>query len=124
MRVTMRMIFDYFRQKGESPHILTTLVHCAATAGLTAADDDTTLLNVEFREKAIAFMRGELKGYITAPGVGFPTASGGMSQVPLGPDYISAATAFLDNPCEETLDAERAAYTRLVGHAFRVGDRL
>ena len=93
-------------------------------AGLTVIDDSTAI-SEELREEVVAYLRNEpTAARPCRSGIGFSTASGKVASVPLGPDYLTAALAFIAEPNPETLKADEEAYARLAGHVERIGEKL
>ena len=122
MRLTMKSIYQLL---GETftPSLLA-MFNVGMAAGLTVMDDSTSI-SEELHEEAVAYLRNESPAaWPFRSGIGFSTESGKVASVPLGPDYLTAALAFIAEPNAETLKVDEEAYAHLVGHVERIGEKL
>ena len=119
MRLTMKTVH---RMLGETftPSLLA-IINVGLAAGYKF-DDDDVCINEVLRGQVLDYLQGEASqtGHPFKSGITFSTSARQYMSIPLGPDYLTAAMAFLDNPNAENLQADVNAFQNLLGHVGRI----
>jgi len=104
---------------------LLALINVGLAAGYKF-DDDEVCINEVHRGQILDYLRGEASksGQSFKAGITFSTSARQNSSIPLGPDYLTAAMAFLEDPNAETLQADVNSFENLMGHVGRISKLL